>query len=118
MARRVESAIEGDGAYFAAEVDVVTGRMALHGELDIATASLLDDASQMLIGHGPSSTTICLADLDFIDAAGLDVLVTLRDRLGSAGRLLALTNAQCRVARVFDCTGLGHMLASGSGHAG
>jgi anti-sigma B factor antagonist len=118
MTPTIERSKQNGGAYFAADVDVAKGHMTLHGEVDIDTAPLLAEAAEILITGGPSTVTICLARLDFLDAAGLAALVRVEASLNSTGRRLVLTDPQPRVARVFECTGLGRMLGSDSRQAG
>ena len=74
------------------------------GELDIATAPRLAAALQGEIRPG-TSVTLDLADLAFIDAAGLRVLVAVSRTVGPAGRVL-LRRPSSIVQRVLAVAGL------------
>ncbi|MGH2718752.1 MAG: STAS domain-containing protein [Actinomycetota bacterium] len=81
-----------------------SGALRLVGELDISTASLLEEAL-----HEPTSlggdVVLDLSELSFIDSTGLQALLALGRDLGQGGRLV-LHSLSPAVARVFELTGL------------
>jgi len=81
--------------------------VALAGELDIADATRLRD---QLVSGAHSTVTVDLADLSFIDAAGLSALVSARRVLTDAGHTLRLRHPRPQVRRVFALVDLAHLL--------
>lgn len=87
-------------------------RIAVRGELDIAAVAVLADLMATLVTVGPGDTTIDLAGVTFIDAAGLGYLVRLANQLADRGAKLAVVGASPRLRRVFDLVQLGGLLAA------
>jgi len=85
---------------------VATVRLA--GEVDLATADLLRTvlAAQTTHAVQPRRIDVDLAQVTFMDAAGLGVLVQAQRHAGRAGAALVVCNAHGIVRRVFDLTGL------------
>lgn len=90
-------------------------RVRLRGELDLATAPDLWQACEVLDGRlEPGlSVLVDLADLDFLDAAGLGALVRLRNRVRAAGAELFLLDPAPHVRRVFECARLDALVDGG-----
>jgi anti-anti-sigma factor len=85
--------------------------VALHGELDIATAPLLREALDAIEDGRPEELTIDLRGLTFIDSAGLHLIATEHSRLARAGRTwLALRPGPGPVQRLFELTQLDEVL--------
>lgn len=82
------------------------------GELDAATAPDLDEQVRRLEAEHPSVTDIVvdLAGLDFIDSAGLSVLVAGHTRLRDRGASLCVTRPSPAARRVFAISGLDAVL--------
>jgi anti-anti-sigma factor len=81
--------------------------LVLAGELDGPSSSTLLDAVIELLSTPPlSSIEIDLADVTFLDSAGLRALVTCRTDAESLGCRLTLTNLQPMTANVLEITGL------------
>jgi anti-sigma B factor antagonist len=78
----------------------------LEGELDIATASVLDATLTDVERNGTGTMLLDLAGVRFIDSTGLRALLSARQRAETAGRTLRLTNIPADVERVFDVTGV------------
>ena len=81
----------------------------LSGELDVATAPQLLDAVAALAGWSPSGggrLDLDLADLSFVDAAGLDALVGAQELALAGGRRLLITGAQPLALTLLEITGL------------
>ena len=78
----------------------------LGGELDIATAPLLDATLADVERNGTGTVLLDLARVQFIDSTGLRSLLSARQRAEAAGRKLRLANLPVDVERVFDVTGV------------
>jgi anti-sigma B factor antagonist len=78
----------------------------LSGELDIATAPVLDATLADVERNGTGTLLIDLARVRFIDSTGLRSLLSARQRAETAGRRLRLANLPVDVERVFDVTGV------------
>ncbi len=81
-----------------------TFQFALYGELDIATSPMLERRLQMAEGADAERLVIDLRGLQFLDSAGLHVLVRAQDRVHAQGRELSLLRGSRAVQRVFDLT--------------
>lgn len=82
-------------------------RVRLIGELDLASGARVRWALPRLGGH---RLLVDLSRLTFIDAAGLSALLLARRELELAGRRLELEEARGPVRRVFELSGLGHLV--------
>jgi anti-sigma B factor antagonist len=81
-------------------------RVVVDGELDIATAPVLD-ARLVDLEQGANGTLeLDMAKVGFMDSTGLRALLNARTRAEAAGRRLRLVNLQPDVERVFDVTGV------------
>ena len=81
-------------------------RVAIFGEVDAATAALLDDA---LTASAPDPTVELVVDcrgLEFIDSSGLNVFVKNAQRLGDAGGRLVLESPPSATRRLLEISGL------------
>lgn len=81
----------------------------LRGEADLSGSPAL---LRLLLEVPGSRITVEIAELSFIDAAGLGAFVVASRELARAGRQLAVLAPRPSVARVFDVAGLQHLLAS------
>ena len=61
--------------------------LAIHGEVDMATAPLLQGALTRATESGRSPVVLDLTDLEFIDASGIGVIVGARRLFGPRGDL-------------------------------
>lgn len=80
------------------------------GELDLATASTLEDA----LGELPSSAdpvVVNLSECTFLDSAGMRVLLTAARRLTDEHRSLRVVTADPRILRVLEITALDTLIA-------
>jgi anti-anti-sigma factor len=75
----------------------------VRGELDVATASDLAGALNDVLSS-ESTLVVDLADLTFVDAAGLRVILRAADACHEGGRL-TLVNAR-RVSRLLELVGV------------
>ena len=81
--------------------------VAVHGELDFETAPELRRALIEAIGEQPGRPLVVdLEGVDFIDSAGLGVLVGGLKRVKDGGGELALVATGRSVIRVLELTGL------------
>jgi anti-sigma B factor antagonist len=79
--------------------------VALSGELDLATAPLLEGCLAPVEADGPVSIMVDLGDLIFIDSTGLGVLLRARGRAETNGRQLLVVGASPAARRLFELTG-------------
>ena len=76
-------------------------RLALRGELDLATADLVADRLRRL-RERRETVLLDLDELEFIDAAGLRVVLTAADDARSDGWALTVTRGSAPVRRLFE----------------
>ena len=81
----------------------------LEGELDIASAPVLDASLADVEGNGSGTVVLDLAGVRFIDSTGLRSLLSARSRAEASGHKLRLANLTVDVERVFDVTGVRRM---------
>jgi anti-anti-sigma factor len=81
-------------------------RLILAGDLDMATAPLLDRAVDVLVRQGKTKLEIDFAEVRFIDSKGLAILVSASRKLGSDGPSLVLSGLTPSLMRIFEVTGL------------
>lgn len=81
-------------------------RLSLAGELDLYTAPGFDDA--VVAAEGEKWPVLCLdlSRLEFVDSAGLRVIMRTQARAGQDGRRLVVRRGPETVDRVFRLTGL------------
>jgi anti-anti-sigma factor len=80
-------------------------RVALQGELDLASARQLEEHFASLDEQSPSRVVVDLAGLEFIDSSGLRVLLLADARACERGYEFVLLPGQEPVQRVFEMTG-------------
>ncbi len=102
------------GAQDQLQVDVrqEAGRaiVTLVGELDMANASLFQDA---LDGDALATSTAVVLDLQqlqFIDSTGLRIILAARERCRERGQEFAVTPGSDQVQRLLSVTGVGEHL--------
>ena len=78
--------------------------VAVHGELDLASAEVLESEVRKLRGAGFDGLVIDLCDVDFIDSAGLRLLIGLRNTAKRDGHRLSIVPGPSQVQRIFDLT--------------
>lgn len=86
-------------------IDDGVASLALHGELDLASAPALESRLSSIEAQAPSRLVIDLADLQFIDSTGLRLLLQADARWRQRGSELVLRPGEPAVQRVFDVTG-------------
>jgi anti-anti-sigma factor len=85
---------------FGVRIDYRARRIRLEGELDLATAHMVDDAIQSLTDEQTGDVAVDLDGLTFIDSVGLDRLHTARGRLQRSGFSLTLLHTRGPYARM------------------
>jgi anti-sigma B factor antagonist len=104
-------------------------RAIVSGEVDIATASVMQDQiKEARDAGGASNLVLDLAEVQFMDSSGLRVIVQLHQQLAAEHGALVLVGARGDVQNVLALTGLDRHLAIAStleeanellaGHAG
>jgi anti-sigma B factor antagonist len=91
---------------FLASVRLVSGTatVALHGEVDLATATQLRHCLAQALALSPKRLVIDMTDLRFIDASGLPALFWAASQLGPHSVVLRSPNYLA--TRLFTITGL------------
>lgn len=85
--------------------------VALSGELDLATAMLLEGQVDRLLTDQRNQIMVDLSDLTFCDSVGLNALVRMHGRCRAEGGWLQLRCPRGQVADVLAIVGLGHLAA-------
>lgn len=81
--------------------------VAVHGDLDVEGGPLLRDALLEALGEHPGQRIVVdLEGVDFLDSAGIGVLVGGRERARSGEGDLVLVATGRTVLKVLDLTGL------------
>jgi anti-anti-sigma factor len=99
----------------ATAIAITTGRdpdgtpvLRVSGQLDISNASTLEDALMKAAEAKPRTIVFDLAELEFMDSAGISVLVRARSEVGE----VRLRNPSPIVRRLIEITGLAEILPS------
>ena len=79
--------------------------VALHGEIDIATSTELEEAIDAAIRDSTGAFVIDLSDVQFLETSGLHVLMRARGLLGREDRALAVICPYGPVRRLFELSG-------------
>ena len=82
--------------------------LSLYGELDAASAPILEKQVKRLQWSGAASIVIDLSGLDFVDSTGLHALI-LASKRAPEGQLTLLRGSR-NVHRVFELTGMDALL--------
>lgn len=97
-----------DGALFAVDTEHAgrCARLALHGELDLATVGVLDEELRVAWSRDISRIEIDLRGLTFIGSAGVAALLEANARARDVGCALTLVRGPKRIHRIFELTGI------------
>jgi anti-anti-sigma factor len=82
----------------------------LHGELDLLGAPLLQQEIESAQLEATGIVVLDLQDLQFVDSAGLRVILAAHERLRRHGQELALTQGSEQVQRLFTIAGVNEHL--------
>lgn len=84
--------------------------LGLHGELDLLGAPLLQQEIDKVEQDTPGIVVLDLQDLQFVDSAGLRVILAAHERSQKQGREFALTRGSEQVQRLFTIAGVSEHL--------
>jgi len=84
--------------------------LGLHGELDLLGAPLLEREIDKVELDAPAIVVLDLEDLQFVDSAGLRVILAAHERSQQQGREFALTRGTDQVQRLFTIAGVSEHL--------
>jgi anti-sigma B factor antagonist len=85
-------------------------RIALVGELDIASAPSFEEGLADVEGDTPGTLVLDLRRVDFIDSTGLRAVIAADERARSAGRRFVVVRGPAAVERVLSVTQLDQRL--------
>jgi anti-sigma B factor antagonist len=85
-------------------VEISEGRLAISGEIDVATRDQLD--ARLADEAGSAMVSLDLAGVSFIDSSGLRVLIEHHQRFEEEGGQLELTELSAPAARLIEVAGL------------
>jgi len=80
--------------------------LALDGELDMASAPLLERAVENAEIAAKPTVVLDLHELEFIDSTGLRIILSARKRCTERGQELAVTQGSEQVERLLSVTGM------------
>ncbi len=84
--------------------------ISLDGELDMASAPLLQAALENAETDAASVLVLDLRELRFMDSTGLRIILWAHERLHGRGQELALTTGSSQVQRLLSVSGVGEHL--------
>src|SRR3954465_827785 len=84
--------------------------LVLEGELDMASAPLLQSAIEGVELDGKRMVVLDLQQLQFIDSTGLRVILAVRKLCATRGQELAVTPGSPQVERLLSVTGVAEHL--------
>lgn len=84
--------------------------VALRGELDLASAPLLQHTIESAETDGVRLVVLDMEDLEFIDSTGLRIVLAAHTRAQERGQELALTRIGPQVKRLLTITRVGEHL--------
>jgi anti-sigma B factor antagonist len=85
-------------------------RVAVVGELDIASAPQFEEGLAEAERDSPDVLVLDLRGVEFIDSTGLRAVITADERARSTGRRLVIVRGTAAVERVFNVTQLDQRL--------
>ncbi len=100
----------GDLPPFLVSIDVVAGRVSLHGELDARHVDRLLESVAVLACSGAPTWSIDVDGLTFCDVAGLRGLLAARELAQQAGRSLSLARCRTWLQELVRLAGLDDLL--------
>lgn len=96
----------GSAPQFEARTEARNGvaRIAMAGELDLATAPILTEELAVVEQDGAGVIMLDLRDVSFVDSSGLHVFLQAHQRASSNGHRLILIGASPSIRRLFAMT--------------
>jgi anti-sigma B factor antagonist len=100
------------GEHFGVDVRSEPDRVVLelHGELDLLAAPALEEAIEGVEAGSPAIVVLDLQDLQFLDSAGLRVILAAHERSREQAFDFALTRGSEQVQRLFAIAGVSEHL--------
>lgn len=97
---------------FTAEVEASDGMVVLRlgGELDMASAPVLNRAVHTALDAGPAAISLDLSELTFVDSTGVGVFVAGHRRAASTGCAFVLHSPRRAVLRTLKLTGIDQLI--------
>lgn len=94
------------GGLFGIQLDCRNGvaRLALRGELDLATARKLEEHLMLVEQDGVGAVLLDLRDLTFVDSTGLHTFLKAKSRAADNGHRFALVGANGQLKRILEVT--------------
>ena len=80
--------------------------LSLQGEVDVSNSDLVKNAAVSLLADNVQRLVIDLSSTEYLDSAGLGILVGLLKRVNESARSLVIAGARPQVKRVFEITRL------------
>jgi len=80
--------------------------LSLQGEVDVSNSDLVKNAAVSLLADNVQRLVIDLSGAEYLDSAGLGILVGLLKRVNESARSLVIAGARPQVKRVFEITRL------------
>ncbi len=80
--------------------------LSLQGEVDVANSHEVREAALALLGSGVRTLIVDLTKTDYLDSAGLGILVGLLKRARESELRMVIAGAQPQVRRLFEITRL------------
>ena len=87
-------------------VDDGVVRLAVTGEIDLATAGGLYDAIAQAVAGGCTEVIVDLAEVSFCDSTGIGAIVRARNAAAGEGATVQVINPRGPVHRVLEVTGM------------
>ncbi len=78
--------------------------LSLHGELDLASAPLLEHELQDVDLGARGTVVLDLQELEFIDSTGLRTILASQERVRELGGVFAVTRGSAQVQRLLAIT--------------
>ena len=106
--RQAGDAQPPEDALFAVDTEYAgrCARLALRGELDIATVRVLEDELRAVWSRDVLRVELDLRDLTFIGSSGIAALLEANSRARDNRCTLTLVRGTARVQRIFEITGI------------
>lgn len=79
------------------------------GEIDLATASILEAAIAEALAKGPAALIIDLSEVTFLASAGLQILVATNQKVNKSARFAVVANGPA-TSRPIQLTGLDEII--------
>ena len=99
-----------DGFRIESSIQQATARLRLEGEVDAATAPVLEARIVDAVDAGVHEIVLDFGRLEFIDSSGLSVLVASHKRLRDTGCRLVVESPPPAAQRLFEIAGLDRVL--------